>query len=45
MHQEEGFNIFLDTKNTRALPLDLAYPERLNQYSTNLPYCNLHVLK
>jgi hypothetical protein len=30
MHQEEGFNICLDTRNKRALPLDLDYPKGLN---------------
>jgi hypothetical protein len=30
MCQEEGFNIFLDTKNKRALPLDLNYPKHLS---------------
>jgi hypothetical protein len=30
MLQEEGFNIYLDTKNKRALPLDLNCPKRLS---------------
>jgi hypothetical protein len=30
MHQEDGFNICLDTINKRALPLDLDYPKRLS---------------
>jgi hypothetical protein len=30
MHQEEGFNIFLDTRNKKALPLDLDCPKRLS---------------
>jgi len=28
--QEKGFNIFLDTKNKRALPLNLNYPKHLS---------------
>jgi hypothetical protein len=31
MRQEEGFNIYFDTKNKKALlPLDLDYLKRLN---------------
>jgi hypothetical protein len=30
MLQEEGFKFYLDIKNNRALPLDLAYPKHLN---------------
>jgi hypothetical protein len=30
MCQEEGFNIWLDTRNERALPLDVDYPKRLS---------------
>jgi hypothetical protein len=30
MLQKEGFKFHLDTKNKRALPLDLAYPKRLS---------------
>jgi hypothetical protein len=30
MRQEEGFNIFFDTKSKRALPLDLEYSKRLS---------------
>jgi hypothetical protein len=33
MHQEEGFNFCLDTKNNGALPLDMACPERLSVWS------------
>jgi hypothetical protein len=28
--QEEGLNIFLNTRNKKALPLDLDYPKHLN---------------
>jgi hypothetical protein len=31
MRQEEGFNICLDTKNKRALPLDLDFPKCLSE--------------
>jgi len=30
MLQEEGFQFYLDTENTVALPLDPAYPKRLS---------------
>jgi hypothetical protein len=33
MHQEKGFKFCLDTRNNRALPLDLAYPECLSVQS------------
>jgi hypothetical protein len=30
MHQEERFNIYLDTRNKSSFPLDLDCPKRLN---------------
>jgi hypothetical protein len=30
MHQEKGFNIYLDIRNKRALALDADYPKHLN---------------
>jgi len=30
MHQEKGFNIYLDIINKRALTLDVDYPKHLN---------------
>jgi len=33
MRQQQGFKFCLDTKNNKALPLDLACPERLNVHS------------
>jgi len=39
MRQEDRFKFCLDTKNNRALPLDLACPERLSVQSlVDLPY-------
>jgi hypothetical protein len=39
MHQEKGFKIGWDTKNNRALLLNLACPERLSvQSSASLLY-------
>jgi hypothetical protein len=38
MSQEEGFKFCLDIRNNEALPLDLAYSERLSVRSpANLP--------
>jgi hypothetical protein len=30
MCQEEGFNIYFDTKNKSSLPLDLDFPKHLS---------------
>jgi hypothetical protein len=39
IHEEEAFKFCLDIRNSRALPLDLACPERLNVCSPAvLPY-------
>jgi hypothetical protein len=39
MCQEKEFNLYLDAKNNRTLPLDPTYPKHLSVRSpTNLPY-------
>jgi hypothetical protein len=39
MCQDKGFKFFLDTKNNKALPLDLACPKCLSvQSPASLPY-------
>jgi hypothetical protein len=39
MRQEEGFKIYMDTRNNKALPLDLACLERLSVWSlVDFPY-------
>jgi len=35
MCQKEGFNIYLDTKNKRAHPLDLDFRKHLNVLKSN----------